>query len=86
MLKTPWYFEIGWWSPWCFITEWTTRLHLMSREEYDADDEFTHRRWGLFPESWTDWLDGKHTAAIERYYQRKHPEWCENDSSAGDDC
>lgn len=37
-ISPPWYFECGWWSPWCFIDEWAHRLSLAS------DDGFICRK------------------------------------------
>ena len=54
-----WYFETGWWSPWCVIDEWGTRLGLLSRYDVDRDEDIP----GRLPKRWCDWVKSKHDAA-----------------------
>lgn len=80
-INPPWYFECGWWSPWCLIDEWWHRLFdPIPRDDDEDEDGF----------DWSDamdtsspqvsgWLCRKHNRAVERAYYKRHPEHVEED-------
>lgn len=63
-MNPPWYFECGWWSPWCFLDEWAHRIVNRGR---DAGAEVG---CGELPGP----LKGickRHDRAVERYHAKR---------------
>lgn len=60
MINPPWYFECGWWSPWCFIDEWAHRI----ANRFRPVDGCGYLPWPLTG------VCRRHDAAVVRHYER----------------
>lgn len=63
MLRPPWFFCCGWWSPWCLIDEMAHRWFPWTYSSH----------WGVRPEQSPeeDWICKRHDKAVESYLERR---------------